>query len=893
MSFFFFEESKKERDSKREKTLSVETIRSLGCDACPLNDRATLLNHPHMEPTGSKKPLIYILGEAPSQSEDEKGEQFVGESGRIVRNLIPERWEKKIRWNNTVRTRPPKNRTPTNTEIEACRPSIVKDIEKTRPKVIFGFGGIPLYWATGDIGIFKWRGRLLPIQVGSHVCWFFPMLHPSFLLRQRKTNKKTGKIIRSDSEKIFEMDLKRAFKLLKKLPPPEVVSPYKSKYLTPGSRLNVSPEKLFKGVDIITGKNGQEDVQRVRDWLDELMDEPSIGHDIETASDEKMKQRQTRPYGTNSRILSVAVGTYKKSVSFTLYHRESRWTEDQRKEVEKLWVRFLKKYKGVKVAHNLSYELEWYAYFYGKQIVYAGSWGDSMAQAYVIDQRGGMLGLDDLILLHFGFPLKDLMNLDLSRLDYTRLETVLVYNGLDARWTHWLYLRQNKILKRENLTSVYVNRVPAVQSTVLTQFFGNCIDFEKVEHFDETYKKKQKRIEKEISKIKSVLRFKERFRREFNPGSPNDCVILFRDIENRKEGWREKQGKRTFSSDDDALIAIGTPLAKLIQDFRAVTGNHAKYVEPLKPEQKKFVFPDNRVHPNIHTLFTDTGRTSSSFPNEQFWPKRDEAYRDLRSEWNAERGCIMVPIDQGQIQARIIQMAAKDKRYGQYLWDRHDVHMDWTVKLAYAYPKRIGGKKFLKDKEVMKWFRNDIKNQWTFPLFFGASPNSVANYLKMPTEVIYKMVDQFWDEFSGVKEWQEGLVRFYNQNGYVETLCGQRRYGPIGYNEIINTPIQGTEAEIVLDCYNRLSRAAYDLDMWQFQPRLEIHDELVFQLPKKTFDRDLEFIVDHLVECRQFPWINVPLCVEASAGPNWFEAKEIMKVFSDDCGKLSREECGY
>jgi len=163
----------------------------------------------------------------------------------------------------------------------------------------------------------------------------------------------------------------------------------------------------------------------------------------------------------------------------------------------------------------------------------------------------------------------------------------------------------------------------------------------------------------------------------------------------------------------------------------------------------------------------------------------------------------------------------------------------------------------------------------------------------MPLSVIGPLVDDFWEEFSGIKEWQEELETFYDRYGYVSCLTGRRRRAPISINELINSPIQGTASDITVDAFSRLSRAAWEMEMWQFQARLEVHDELVFQIPKKTFDRDVEFICDYLLDCDHFDFINVPLCVEVSSGPNWFEQKSVMTLFSDDFGKIDRAACGF
>ncbi len=133
--------------SAKQQKYSLEFLHKQQCNVCPLNNQKGL-QHPNMQPTGSKHPVIYIIAEAPGAEEDAKGVQLIGRSGRLLRPLIPDEWLDKIRWNNCVRTRPPENRTPTPMELECCRPSVAGDIEQTKPVAVFGFGGVALAGTT-------------------------------------------------------------------------------------------------------------------------------------------------------------------------------------------------------------------------------------------------------------------------------------------------------------------------------------------------------------------------------------------------------------------------------------------------------------------------------------------------------------------------------------------------------------------------------------------------------------------------------------------------------------------------------------------------------------------------------------------------------------------------
>ena len=902
MSFFFAPDKDEAKIRGHHKLLTVETLHRLECKACPLDKLASQLKHPKMEPTGSDHPLVYILGEGPGKVEDEEGVQFVGKSGKLLRARIPTEFIGLLRWNNCVRTRPPDNATPGFTEIECCRPSVTRDIAATQPKAIFGFGGVPLKWATGDDGIYKWRGRYLPVKIGNHVCWFFPMLHPAGLLRRRRTNRRTGEMTKSEEELTFERDLARAFSLIEGLPQATIELPHQAPATVP--RRATAPrvgkwglnQGEYAAATFVTGEGGWDDVEIVKQRLKLYSERPATAVDLETASDDRVDGRRSRPFGKNSRILSVAVADAQGAFAFPLKHRETGWSKNQFIEVKNAFVNYLLHAKGIKIAHNLVFELEWCGFFYGLEILRVGRWEDTMAQAYVLDERSGMLSLDNLVLQHFGFRLKGLTRVNRGDLDREPLNSVLTYNALDSLYEYKLYFKQKERLEQEGLESVYrdlhLSRIPTV---AITQIFGVEIDYDRVLKFDEKFSNEIKKVRAWISNSKTVEHFKAKTGRTFNPASAGrDVIELYRDILKRPEGkYEDEPGIFKYKVDDETLEKIKTPFSKKLQLFRAVSGNKAKYVDPIHPHSGKCVFQDGLIHPNIHTLFTDTGRTSASFPNEQYWPKRDEGYRELRAEFKSPEDCYLVTSDQGQIEARTIEMAAKDQRYGKYLWDRHDIHGEWAERVAHAYPIRIGGKKFIRDKTVMKTFRTDIKNQWTFPLFFGANAWSVSNYLNIPVDIIDPLVDQFWEEYSGVKDWQIELENFYKKHGYVECLTGRRRRAPISYNELINSPIQGTASDITVDAYTRLSEAAQEMNMWQFQARLEIHDELVFYIPKKTFDRDVEFLADYMLECRHFDFINVPLCIEVSRGPNWYEQEHVMTVFSDDFGKIDRKEHGF
>lgn len=832
---------------------NIALLHKLECKACPLNS----MPDGKLEPTGSAKPLVYILGEAAGATEAEEREQFVGESGQLLRAYIPRRYKDQLRFNNCARSHPPKNATPDKTILECCRPSVVRDIEAAEPRAILGFGNVPLDWVSGFNGITLWRGRRMPVKVGSHTCWFYPMLHPAYLIRQRR-----GKGNNSEEEHMFGFDMKRAFAEVEDLPTPRVHTPV----------------DVRKGVEIITGENGDEDLDRLEEALRWASTQSVIGLDYETTA--------IRPYHKHSKILSAAVATGERAVAFALDHPEAGWDTIQRAMVIKLWERFLEQAVGIKAVHNLSFEMEWTAFFFGKEFLRKGKWGDTSTQAAILDERkgnkkAGPFSLEFLVQQYFGFNLKKLAGVDRSNLIETPIEAVLHYNAPDARYHALLFEEQAKLIEEEGLEEAYELGLRSVPTVVLTQALGLPVDQKEVKRLKAKYEAKLEDILAKITELAVVKQFERLKGQKFKPLSNPDVLYVLKDIMKRREVLVEDKytKERKYSADDSVLERIKDPFAELLRDLRTFNKRKSTYVDLLDASHKdSLIYPDGCLHAQYNTVFAETGRLSAQDPNLQNFPKRDNDAKEVRKQIVAPPGHLMLAFDMGQIEARVICMFTKDKTFTKALWERYDIHTEWAERLARAYPARVGGKAGLTDKKAMKDFRTDVKNQWSFPLFFGAKLESAAGYLNMPPEIIKPLYNEFWRQFAGVKEWQERLIEFYKEHGYVECLTKRRRHGPLSLNQIINSPVQGTAAAIVLDAMDRLS----ETEDPELQPEINIHDDLTWaRVPEGRVDDIAEKILGIMLK-PAFPWINVPLTVEGAIGSNWLEMEEFGTFSSDE-----------
>jgi DNA polymerase-1 len=307
------------------------------------------------------------------------------------------------------------------------------------------------------------------------------------------------------------------------------------------------------------------------------------------------------------------------------------------------------------------------------------------------------------------------------------------------------------------------------------------------------------------------------------------------------------------------------PLAVDLLALRKATKRKSTYID-IMAEGSPDLWPDGCLHAIFNTTFAETGRLSCEAPNLQNFPKRDDEAKEVRRPLKSPPKHLIFSVDYGQIEARVIAMYTHDKRFCDALWNNGDVHGEWAQRLAKAYPERVGGVAFLEDKAALKAFRTDIKNQWTFPLFFGASLKSASNFISIPERVLEPHYEAFWEEFSGVKAWQEDLMTFYRANGYVETLIGRRRRGPLSINKVCNSPVQSLAADIVMDAMCRLSETGDP----ELQCEVQIHDDLTFF---RVLEDRIGIVAEKVIEIMldvPFEWARVvPITVEASYGTSW------------------------
>ena len=873
MSFFFIQRARK--IAKSPKTPKSPIIREqapmlhrLGCKACPLDkcDAHT----PKMAPTYGVGPLMF-LAEAPGRDEDENtGRPLTGPSGSLLRGCIADSGgdDHAATYDNVVNCRPEGNRTPTWQEIECCRPRRIKAIERVKPLLIVGLGAVPLTMMLGTSDLAGLRGRLFAVKIGEHACWFMPTYHPAFILRNAKNRQYP---LNSMFGHCFRMDIAKACEAVKTLTPPVIEN----------------EQSARADIEIFSGDGGFE---RLMGLMARAKSAKVKSIDLET--------KGLRPYAEDAAIMSIAISfNANVNFAFAVNHPQALWAVDELDDILGAFADLLKD-DTLKIAHNAPFELEWLAWKFGPHIINHCAWECTMMQAHFLDERKGQYrdndgpsryqGLDFLIQQHFGLAFKQLFKTNKKDQSKTDLNELLTYNACDTKYTLRLYHKQRLALGTNGDRAAYKLAVLQQPTVALMQHIGVPVHQQAIKEAQSKLGREIEAIEYNIHNMKVVKEFGLDNKGGYNPASQQDTLRIFRDYlkcpevlvtpthgdvhdyNKPSKSKRVLEIKPRYSVDKHVLEQIDHPLAKLMLNWRNRTKLKSTYLDGLQ------IYPDGSLHTNFNTTGTETGRLSSDEPNLQNFPKRNDAW--VRSAIIPPRGSVMVAIDYGQLEACTGAMCSKDLYLCKALWDDYDIHMDW----ARLLDKKMPG---LRNGLDMKKFRSLVKNKLVFPAFYGASAKSIAGYLtgafgcEVTEFFVDDVLDKFWHVLSGMKRWQDKLVKQYYEVGYVTTLGGRKHRYPLNPNQVINHPFQGTAAELVSDAMVRLSYLAAQTGQWFLHPILNIHDDISYFLPKDKLEQSLEVIIKEMLTF-DFEWVNVPLSVEVSVGPNWFDMKSLGKFWS-------------
>ncbi len=352
--------------------------------------------------------------------------------------------------------------------------------------------------------------------------------------------------------------------------------------------------------------------------------------------------------------------------------------------------------------------------------------------------------------------------------------------------------------------------------------------------------------------------------RSFLIGSPQQVgEVLFSDL-----GLPQKSKTSTGqpSTREEVLIDLATehPLPGLIIDWRKATRLQSTYIDSLK----RMVHPrTGRVHTSFGQTVAATGRLSSSDPGLQNIPVRRATGREIRGAFVASEGSVLVDADYAQIELRILAHMSGDPGLAEAFRSNRDVHVETASRMFNV-----------EADAVTREYRNKAKAV-NYGIPYGLSVFGLAQQLRCSRDEAKALMDVYHASFPGIAPFLSEQVERARERGYAETLWGRRRYLPdlMARNRMvrsaaeriaINMPIQGTQADMIklamVSIYQRFKREGL-----RSRLVLQVHDELVFEVPTFELDHVQHLILDAMTSALP---LSVPIYVELNYGPTWLEA---------------------
>ncbi|WP_346687126.1 DNA polymerase I [Megamonas hypermegale] len=329
-----------------------------------------------------------------------------------------------------------------------------------------------------------------------------------------------------------------------------------------------------------------------------------------------------------------------------------------------------------------------------------------------------------------------------------------------------------------------------------------------------------------------------------------------------------KKTKTGFSTNAEVLenLIYAHPIIAKILDYRLLNKLKTTYLDGLKA----LINPDTkRIHTSFNQTVTETGRLSSSEPNLQNIPVRTAEGKKIRSLFEPGEGYDQIlSADYSQIELRIMAHMSEDKHFLEAFRQNQDIHQA-TAAQVFHVPI----------EEVTPQMRSRAKAV-NFGIIYGISAFGLAKNLHISPKEAGEYIDNYLTECSGVKNFMEKIVQEAHEKGYVTTLFGRRRYLPaikssnftqrsLAERMAMNTPIQGTAADIIKIAMNRASEAIKAAGL-KSRILLQVHDELVLEVVNEEIEQ-----VSGILRCAMQNTIElkVPLTIDINYGENWAEAK--------------------
>ena len=514
----------------------------------------------------------------------------------------------------------------------------------------------------------------------------------------------------------------------------------------------------------------------------------------------------------------------------------------------------------IKVGQHLKYDKNVLANY---DITLDGIGFDTMLESYVLNSTGSRHDMDTLAqnyLNHRTVHYEEIAGKGAKQLTFNQidLEQAAFYAAEDADIT----LRLHEVLwpkvSSEDTLKKILQEIEVPLASILSRMEqqGVLIDSQQLGQQSQQLATRIMELEKEVHEMAGEA---------FNLGSTKQLQhILFEKMELPVV---KKTPKGAPSTSEEVLqeLALDYPLPALIMEYRGLTKLKNTYTDKLP---KMINHRTGRVHTSYHQAVTATGRLSSTDPNLQNIPIRNEEGRRVRKAFIARDGYKIVAADYSQIELRIMAHLSGDQGLLDAFAHGKDIHRATASEVFNVAEDDVTDNQRRSAKAI------------NFGLIYGMSAFGLAKQLHVSRQEAQEYMDLYFKRYPGVLDYMDRTRDFAKQHGYVETVFGRRLYLPEikssngarrkgAERAAINAPMQGTAADVIKMAMIQVDDWIRSTDSDDVVMIMQVHDELVFEIKQDTLNTNVATIVE-LME--QAATLSVPLKVEAGNGENWEEA---------------------
>jgi len=500
-----------------------------------------------------------------------------------------------------------------------------------------------------------------------------------------------------------------------------------------------------------------------------------------------------------------------------------------------------------------------------KQGINMSSMEDTMLMSYVLDagkNRHNMDTLSEIHLQHKTISFKEIVGTGKKEINFSDVELskAMEYAAEDADITYRLYKIFSKNLKLEKLTNIYeIFEKPLIKILAFMEIEGVKIDNNFLKVLSKKFEKKIDKLEKEVFKIS---------KKEFNIASPKQLgEVIYNDL---KIAVLKKTRKGSFATNASVLEDLafkGHKFPQLILNWRQLSKLKNTYSDAL-PEH---INPNTkRVHTSFLLAATTTGRLASSDPNLQNIPIKSEDGKDIRKAFIAEKNFTLISADYNQIEMRILADLADVKELKKAFKNNEDIHSLTASQVFDIDIKKIDQDMRRKAKAI------------NFGIIYGISQYGLAKQINVSNHEADEFLNAYFSRFPEIKIYMNDTIKFCRKSGYVNNIFGRRSHFN-GINDknfnvrnfqeraAINAPIQGSASEIMRLAMIRLDKKLLEQKNIKSKMLLQIHDELIFEIPKKDEKIMVKLIREEMTSVAQSDYhsFSTPLTVDVNVGDNW------------------------